>query len=121
MIHQPLGGIRGQATDIEIHAKEILNTKKKLNEMLAEEIEIPIIVGGREIRTGNTAKQVCPHDHQHVLATYHQAGAEDIKRAIDVSVAAQPAWDRVGAEERDRILNKAADLFEQHRDELIPT
>ena len=76
------------------------------------------IVGGKEIN-GAEVPSVNPTNISEVVGICHQAGAEDIKRAIDVSVAAQPAWDRVGAEERDRILNKAADLFEQHRDELL--
>ena len=49
-------------------APEKVSLKAKINEMLAEEIEIPLVIGGEEIRTGNTAKAVCPHDHGHVLA-----------------------------------------------------
>ena len=46
--------------------------KARLTEMLGERIEIPLIIGGREVRTGNTARAVCPHDHGHVLADFHQ-------------------------------------------------
>ena len=49
--------------------------KQRLNEMASEQIEIPLIIGGKEVRTGDIGQAVCPHDHEHVLATYHQAGA----------------------------------------------
>jgi hypothetical protein len=48
--------------------------------MLAEEIEIPLIIGGKEVRTGNTAKAVCPHDHSMCSAIYHKAGEAEIHR-----------------------------------------
>ena len=53
---------------------EKVSLKAKINEMLGEQIEIPLIIGGKEVRTGNTAEAVCPHDHRHVLGTYHKAG-----------------------------------------------
>jgi hypothetical protein len=46
---------------------EKVSLKAAMRQMLSEEIEIPLIIGGKEVRTGNTAKAVCPHDHQHVL------------------------------------------------------
>ena len=63
--------------------------KRRLEEMLAEPIEIPLIIGGREVRTGNTTTAVCPHDHGHVLATVHQAGPKEVERAV---AAADKAW-----------------------------
>ena len=48
--------------------------KAALKVMASEEIEIPLIIGGREVRTGDTDTQVMPHDHGHVLARYHKAG-----------------------------------------------
>ena len=53
---------------------EKVSLKAAIQSMLDEEIEIPLIIGGKEVRTGNTAKAVCPHDHQHVLGVYHKAG-----------------------------------------------
>ena len=55
-------------------------------------LDIPIIIGGKEIRTGNTAEVVCPHDHKHVLARYHKAGEKEIKMAIDAAMAAHKQW-----------------------------
>ena len=57
--------------------------------MSSEQIEIPLLIGGKEVRTGDTARPSCPHDHGHVLATYHQAGAA---RSSAAAAAAQAAW-----------------------------
>ncbi len=50
---------------------EKASIKQRLAEMLGERIEIPLIIGGKEIRSGNTGTCVCPHDHGHVLADFH--------------------------------------------------
>ena len=85
--------------------------KKRLDEMLSEEIEIPILIGGKEVRTGDTAKAVCPHDHKKVLATYHQAGAEQVNAAAEAAKAAWKEWSGTSWEERASILLRAADLL----------
>ena len=85
--------------------------KKRLDEMLAEEIEIPLLIGGKEVRTGNTAKAVCPHDHGHVLATYHQAGAGEVAAAAAAAKTAWKEWSATSWEERASILLRAADLL----------
>ncbi len=66
--------------------------KARLKAMAAERIEIPIIIGGKEIRTGRTEKTVMPHDHQHVLAEYHLAGPEHVQQAIAASADARREW-----------------------------
>jgi len=76
------------------------------------------IVGGKEL-DGEELPSVNPADVSEVVGVCHQATAEAISKAIDLSVAAQPSWDRLGAYARDAILNRAADLYEQHRDELL--
>ncbi len=85
--------------------------QNRLQGMLAEQIEIPLIIGGEEVRTGRTATAVCPHDHGHVLATYHQAGAEEVERAVAASQAAWHEWSEMDWEARSAILLKAADLL----------
>jgi len=85
--------------------------KKRLDEMLGEEIEIPLIIGGKEVRTGDTAKAVSPHDHQHVLATYHQAGAAEVEAAAKAAKAAWREWSEAVWEDRAAVLLKAADLL----------
>ena len=77
--------------------------KEQLARMLAEEIEIPLVIGGKEVRTGNLGDCRCPHDHRHVLASYHQAGAaEKWSRRSPPSArrpgrsGPRPPWERAG-------------------------
>lgn len=74
-------------------------------------LDIPLIIGGQEIRTGKTAEVVMPHDHKHVLANYHLATDGEIQRAIDTAVATQPLWQSLRWEERAAIFLKAAELL----------
>ena len=85
--------------------------KKALTEMSSRQLEIPLIIGGKEIRTGNLGKVVMPHDHKHVLATYHKAGPAEVQLAIDAAVAAQPMWQSFRWEERCAIFLKVAELL----------
>jgi len=89
--------------------------RAKLADMLAamsrRTIEITPVIGGRRVRTGNTAKSVMPHDHKHVLATWHKAGPREVKRAIAAAREAHPAWSRMPWESRAAIFLKAADLL----------
>src|SRR5688572_9949051 len=68
--------------------------KARLAQMAAERIEIPLVIGGKEIRTGRIERAVMPHDHRHVLADRHVAEAEHVRQAIDAAVAAQREWAR---------------------------
>ncbi len=85
--------------------------KAELARMKGERIEIPLVIGGKEVRTGNTLPVVQPHDHGHVLADCHQAGAAEIEQAIAAALAAKPAWASLRWEERAAIFLKAADLL----------
>ncbi len=89
--------------------------RKKLEEELDRqskiEIEIPLIIGGKEVRTGNTGKVVMPHKHSHVLATYHKAGEKEVKMAIDASLAAKEEWMTMSWVERASIFFKTAELL----------
>jgi 1-pyrroline-5-carboxylate dehydrogenase len=85
--------------------------KARLKSMAAEKIEIPLIIGGREIRTGRTEKAVMPHDHAHVLAEYHLAGPEHIQQAIDAAAAARREWSAWPWEDRAAVLLRAAELL----------
>ncbi len=85
--------------------------KAKMQEMLNEQIEIPLIIGGKEVRTGKTATAVCPHDHHHVLATYHQAGPDEVAAAIDAAREAWRTWSEMDWESRAAVFLKAADLL----------
>ena len=73
-------------------------------------LEIPLFIGGKEIRTENTGKSICPHDHQHVLANFSQATSQEIDLAINAALAAKPVWEAMSWDDRAAIFLKAADL-----------
>jgi 1-pyrroline-5-carboxylate dehydrogenase len=85
--------------------------KAALEEIAGKQIDIPLIIGGREIRTGKLGQVVMPHDHGHVLADYHQAGEEEIQMAIESAMAAKEGWATMRWEERAGIFLKAAELL----------
>ena len=85
--------------------------KKKLAAMSAEKIEIPLIIGGKEVRTGDTATQVMPHRHGHVLATWHKAGAKEVEQAIKASNEARREWCSWTFEDRASVFLRASDLL----------
>ena len=74
-------------------------------------VDIPLIIGGKEIRTGNTGKVVCPHEHGHVLATFHKAGEKEVKMAIDAAMKAREEWSRTPWTTRAAIVLKCAELL----------
>ncbi len=82
-----------------------------LEEIAGKKVDIPLIIAGEEVRTGKLGKIVMPHDHQHVLGEFHQAGEKEIRLAIDAAMAAKPAWASLRWEERAAIFLKAADLL----------
>ncbi len=85
--------------------------QKELERQKGIKVEIPLIIGGKEIFTGNTANVVSPQNHQHILATYHKAGKEDVQAAIDASLAAKDEWVELSWIERSSIMLKAAELI----------
>lgn len=85
--------------------------KDALRRMSAEPIEIPLVIGGREVRTGNVAEATMPHDHRHVLASYHLAGEAEVRQAIDAAREAQREWARWPWEDRLAVFLRAAELL----------
>ena len=83
----------------------------ELDRMAGEVIEITPRIGGRRVTTGRTTEAVMPHDHRHVLATWHKAGASEVQRAIDAAGAAYREWSRLPWQERAAIFLRAADLL----------
>lgn len=74
-------------------------------------VDIPLIIGGKEIRTGNTETLVMPHNHKHILATYHKAGEKEIQMAIDASLKAHKEWSETPWTIRASIMLKTAELI----------
>ncbi|OIP95131.1 1-pyrroline-5-carboxylate dehydrogenase [Candidatus Wirthbacteria bacterium CG2_30_54_11] len=85
--------------------------ERKLKEMTSHKLDIPIIINGEEIRTTSRKTCVMPHDHQHVLATYSEAGEREIQMAIQSALDAREQWMNTRFEERAAIFARAADLL----------
>lgn len=85
--------------------------KAALADARARQTDIPMYIGGKEIRTGNTAQIRPPHNHRHVLATYHVGDKQQINDAINAALAAKADWENLAWEQRAAIFLKAADLL----------
>lgn len=83
----------------------------ELNLLSSEEIEIPLIIDGKEIRTGKMGKVIMPHNHGHVLARYHMATENEVKMAIAAAGRAKKEWMELSWVERASVTLKAADLL----------
>lgn len=92
-------------------SKEKEELKKKLTELQSKEIEVPLIIGGKEIRTGNTGEMRVPHNHSKKLGVYHKAGAKEVEMAIESALAARKKWADMPWEHRAAIFQKAAELL----------
>ncbi|MCG6927841.1 MAG: L-glutamate gamma-semialdehyde dehydrogenase [Acidobacteria bacterium] len=90
---------------------EKASLKARLDTMASERMEVPLIVGGKEITTGDVARAVMPHDHGHVLADWHRASPEHVLQAVDAAAAARHEWARWPWEERAAVFLKAAELL----------
>src|SRR3989475_11863615 len=85
--------------------------KSRLAEMSAEKIEIPLLIGGKEVRTGDVCTQVMPHRHGHVLATWHKAGPREVEQAIKAATEARREWGSWNFEDRASVFLRAAELL----------
>jgi 1-pyrroline-5-carboxylate dehydrogenase len=83
----------------------------RLKQMAGERIDIPLIINGREVKTGSCARSVMPHNHQHVLADYHQASEQHVRQAIEAARLAHAEWAGWPFEERASVILKAAELL----------
>src|SRR5207247_8275684 len=85
--------------------------KRTVTDLSSREIEIPLVIGGTDVRTGETVDVVMPHCHRHVLAKVHQAGAAELQAAIAAAREAWRDWSAWGFEQRAAVFLKAADLL----------
>ncbi len=92
-------------------AAERVELKRALKDLSARQIEIPLIVGGEEVRTGTTVEAVMPHCHRHVLARVHQAAPREVQAAIAAAREARRDWSTWSLERRAAVFLKAADLL----------
>ncbi|MGB4233675.1 MAG: 1-pyrroline-5-carboxylate dehydrogenase, partial [Bacteroidales bacterium] len=76
-------------------SKERENVISELKKLSNQEIEIPLIIGGKEIRTGNVGKVVMPHNHHKTLATYHKVGEKEVQMAIEEALKAKKMWENL--------------------------
>ena len=88
--------------------KSLLDTYTK---MYNEQIDIPMYIDGKEVRTDKMKAVTPPHDHQHVIGHYHQGGRPEIQQAIAAALKAKPAWEAMAWQERAAIFMKAGDLL----------
>ena len=82
---------------------------EEMNRQMEEIIEIPCIINGEKIYTGNTVKQVIPHNHRHVIAKVHIAGKKEVENACQSAINAQESWIELGMDERAKIFEKCAE------------
>ncbi|MGM9509505.1 L-glutamate gamma-semialdehyde dehydrogenase [Larkinella sp. GY13] len=85
--------------------------KEALANARAQEVDIPLYIGDREVRTGTKRAIRPPHDHHHILGYYHEGDASHVQEAIEAAMAAKPRWEALPWEERAAIFLKAAELI----------
>jgi 1-pyrroline-5-carboxylate dehydrogenase len=85
--------------------------KSRLSAMSAERIEIPLVIGGKEVRTGDTGTQIMPHRHSHILATWHKAGAKEVEQAVKAAMEARREWSSWSLEDRASVFLRASELL----------
>jgi len=90
---------------------ERASLKAKLKTMAGEKIDMPLIIGGKEVKTGDCGQSVMPHDHAHVLGEYHKAGEQHVHQAVEAAKAAQKEWAAWSFDDRAAVILKAAELL----------
>ena len=90
---------------------ERASLQARLAELAATRTEMPLVIDGKDVRTGKLGQAVMPHRHAHVLGDFHQGGATEARAAIDAALRAQPDWAALPWEARASVFLKAADLL----------
>ena len=93
------------------NSPERLELIKELEKQSSEAIEIPIIIGGKEVRTGDMGEVVMPHNHQHVVARYHKVGEKEVNMALEAALDAKKEWENTPWVERASIMARIGQLI----------
>jgi 1-pyrroline-5-carboxylate dehydrogenase len=99
------------ALDYAPGSPERADLRVTLERMRNERTDVPLVIGGKEVRTGDTFEAVMPHDKDHVLADVHSGGAEHVEQAIDAAREAHHDWSRLPWEERAAVFLRASELL----------
>lgn len=97
--------------EYRVGSKERRELKIALENIVSKKVEIPLIIGGKEIKTESKMEIRCPHQHNILLGQYYQAGKEEVKLAIDSVMEAKKTWSKVDFQERAAIFLRAAELL----------
>lgn len=97
--------------EYRVGSKERREIKNALENIVSKKVEIPLIIGGKEIKTESKMEIRCPHQHNVLLGHYYQAGKEEVKLAIDSVMEAKKTWSKVDFQERAAIFLRAAELL----------
>jgi 1-pyrroline-5-carboxylate dehydrogenase len=90
---------------------ERASLKARLKAMASEQVVMPLIIGGKEVKTGTCGRSVMPHDHAHVLGEYHKATEQHVLQAVDAARAARTEWASWSFDDRAAVILKAAELL----------
>src|SRR4249919_1888018 len=110
-LFRPPPAVNEPVRDYAPGSTERAELERRIAELKAERLEIPCIIGGEEIRTGETFESVMPHDKDHVLGDVHKAGATEVDGAIAAAAQAWEDWHRLPWEERAAVFLRAAELL----------
>ncbi|MDF1800153.1 MAG: L-glutamate gamma-semialdehyde dehydrogenase [Planctomycetota bacterium] len=98
---------------------ERASIEAELERQANTQVDVPLYINGKEVRTGNTKPMVMPHDHGHVTGHYHLAGEAEVAAAMDATSSAAREWERMPWQERCAIFLRAAELLEgPYRDKV---
>ena len=110
-IFRPPAPFNEPVREYKAGSPERAELERRLQEMQSERMEIPCVIGGKDIRTGDTFESVMPHRKEHVLADVHQGGAAEVEQAIAAAAEGWREWSRTPWEERVAVFIRASELL----------
>ncbi len=105
------GPVNEPILNFEKGSEERRKVKEEIDRILNEMVEIPLIIGGKEVKTGDLGDCTLPSDHKKVIAKYHKAGEKEVSMAIEAALKAKKEWEKMPWEHRTSIFLKAAELL----------